>query len=133
MDMVLSARESRKKVDAYVLLPPGAKRVVELLINSRTRLEVSEMNEFIFACFSANNPKSGNNELREVVLAYAGLQSVDKLISTSLRKVHQNSFSGTLQSIFQMLFTAKADLRDFIKIVTKSGASIAVHEFTLRD
>lgn len=84
--MVISAGKSRKNVNAYVLLPPDAKKAIELIINNRTRVGIPETNEYIFARYSLNSPMSGNSELKEVVLSCPDLQSPDKITSTSLRK-----------------------------------------------
>jgi hypothetical protein len=86
MDMVISAGKSRKNVDAYVMLPPDAKKALDLLIDCRSRVGIPETNEYIFARFSENSPMSGNNELREVIQSCPELHSPDKITSTSLRK-----------------------------------------------
>lgn len=46
MDMVVSAGKSRKNVDAFVMLPPDAKKVVDILNGSRTVVGIPETNEY---------------------------------------------------------------------------------------
>jgi hypothetical protein len=115
--MVESAGKSRKNVDAYVLLPPDAKRAVDLLINSRARVGVPETNEFIFARFSVNSPMSGNNELREVVQPCPSLKSPDRITSTNLRKY----IATVSQVICRFLFSDYIHGYDRVSFQNRTG------------
>ena len=86
MDMIVSAGKSRKNVDAYVMLTPDAKTAVDILNEYRMRSGIPETNEYIFARRTHNSPMSGNTELKEIVESCPGLQSPDRITSTSLRK-----------------------------------------------
>lgn len=68
------------------MLPPDAKRALELRIDCRTWVGIPETNEYIFTRFSPNSPMRGNTELREVIWSCPGLQSPERHTSTNLRK-----------------------------------------------
>lgn len=99
MDMVISAGKSRKNVDAYVLLPPDAKKAVDLLIETRHSegVCVSKTNEFIFARMSAETSLSGHIELQEVAQLCPGLKYPERITSTNLRK-----YIATVSQVCQM-------------------------------
>jgi hypothetical protein len=111
MDMVISAGKSRKNVDAYVMLPPDAKKAVDILIESRIKVGIPETNEFIFARFSENSPMSGNVELKEVIQSCPGLQSPERITSTSLRK-----YIATVSQVICRLCFHLVKFMDLIKL-----------------
>ena len=84
--MVIAAGKSRKNVDAYVLLPPDAKRAVDLLIGTRAVVGVPSSNPYIFARMSTDTPLTGNSELQEVVSACKNILHPNRITSTTLRK-----------------------------------------------
>jgi len=86
MDMVISAGKSRKNVEAYVLLPPDARKAIDLLIKTRKLVGVPDSNEFVFARLSADTAMSGNVELQDVVLSCPGLKYPDRISSRHLRR-----------------------------------------------
>ena len=56
MDMVVNAGKSRKNVEAYVLLPPDARRAIYLLIDTQAHVGVPQSNVFIFARMNSDTP-----------------------------------------------------------------------------
>ena len=86
MDMVISAGKSLKNNDAYVLLPPDAKKAIEVLINTRKAVGIPPTNPYIFARRKANSPLTGNTELREIAHSCPGVKCPDRIKSTFLRK-----------------------------------------------
>lgn len=67
-------------------MPPDAKKAIDLLNETRQNVGIPQMNKFIFARLTSDNPMSGNTEFKEVVQSCDGLQSPEKITSTNLRK-----------------------------------------------
>lgn len=86
MDMVIAAGKSRKNIEAFVMLPPDARKSIDVLIKSRTVVGIPESNEYIFARFSENTPMSGHTDLKEIISLCPGLKYPNRITSTSLRK-----------------------------------------------
>jgi hypothetical protein len=86
MDMVISAGKSRKNVEAFVLLPPDARRAIDLLIETRGAVGVPATNSYMFARLKSDTPLSGNSELQEVVNCCTGLQNPERITSKNLRR-----------------------------------------------
>lgn len=86
MDMVISTGKSKKYVDAYVILPPDAKKAIELLNYTRNDVGILLSNPFIFARMNSDTPLSGNSDLNEIVAKCPGLKHADRITSTGLRK-----------------------------------------------
>jgi sorbitol-specific phosphotransferase system component IIBC len=86
MDMVISAGKSKKNIEAFVLLPPDARRAVDLLIETRALVGVPHTNPYIFARLYADTPLSGNTELQEVANSCEGLQFPERITSKNLRR-----------------------------------------------
>lgn len=57
MDMVISAGKSRKNVDAYVILPPGAKQAIYLMNATRDVTGIPQSNPYIFARLGLHSPE----------------------------------------------------------------------------
>lgn len=68
MDMVVNAGKSRKNVEAFVILPPDARKAIDLLIETRTAVGVPQTNVFIFARMSADTPMAGHTEMQELAM-----------------------------------------------------------------
>jgi hypothetical protein len=66
--MVVNAGKSRKNVEAFVILPPDARRTIDLLIETRSAVGVPETNVFIFARLSADTPMAGHAEMQELAM-----------------------------------------------------------------
>jgi protein subunit release factor A len=61
--MVVNAGKSRKNVDAFVILPPDARKAIDLLIETRAAVGVPETNMFVFArriCRHSHGRSYGN-------------------------------------------------------------------------
>lgn len=86
MDMVISAGKSRKNVQAFVLLPPDARRTVDLLIETRSAVGVPNTNPYIFARLSCDTPMSGHTELQDIVNFCPGLKYPERITSRNLRR-----------------------------------------------
>jgi hypothetical protein len=86
MDMVVSAGKSTKNIEAFVLLPPDARKAIDLLISTRHLIGIPTTNEFIFARLSADTPLSGNVELQEVAQSCPDLKFPERITSRVLRK-----------------------------------------------
>lgn len=83
--MVVSAGKSRKNVQAFVLLPPDARRAIDLLIDTRSQVGVPPSNVYIFARMSADTPMAGHTELQEVAQMCKGLKFPERITSRQLR------------------------------------------------
>jgi len=84
--MVISAGKSRKNIEAFVLMPPDARKAVDLLISTRNAVGIPATNEYIFARLAADTSMSGNVELQEVAYSCPGLRYPERITSRNLRK-----------------------------------------------
>jgi len=85
MDMVVNAGKSRKNVEAFVLLPPDARRAIDLLIDTRAQVGVPSSNVYIFARLNADSPMAGHTELQELAQACGELKFPERITSRKLR------------------------------------------------
>lgn len=85
MDMVVNAGKSRKNVRAFVLLPPDARRAIDLLIDTRAQVGVPPSNDYIFGRMNADTPMAGHTELQEVAQMCKGLKYPKRITSRQLR------------------------------------------------
>lgn len=85
MDMVVNAGKSRKNVEAFVLLPPDARKAIDLLIEARSKVGVPQSNVFIFGRLSADTAMAGHTEMQELAQKCEGLKFPDRITSRSLR------------------------------------------------
>lgn len=83
--MVIEAGKSRKNVEAFVLLPPDARKAIDALIKTRSRVGVPPTNVFIFARLSADSPLTGHTELQELAQKCEGLKYPERITSRKLR------------------------------------------------
>jgi len=84
MDMVISAGKSRKNNEAYVILPPGTRSAIDMLIDKRSAVGVPDTNVYVFARLSADSSMAGHTEMKE--LAYkCSLKYPDRISSRRLR------------------------------------------------
>ena len=83
--MVVSTGKSRKNVDAYVLIPPDARRAIDVLIESRAKVGVPPTNQYIFGRLNADSPMTGNAEMQEIALQCNGLKFPERITSRQLR------------------------------------------------
>ena len=86
MDMVVNAGKSRKNVEAYVILPPDARRAIDLLIDTRAQVGVPSSNTYIFARLNADSPMAGHTELQELAQMCEELKYPERITSCKLRK-----------------------------------------------
>jgi len=85
MDMVVSAGKSRKNVDAYILLPPGIPGAIDLLIDKRSSVGISDSNVFVFARLNADSSMRGDTEMQELAHKCVGLEHPGRISSRHLR------------------------------------------------
>lgn len=83
--MVIEAGKSRKNVEAFVLLPPDARKAIDILIEARSRVGVPPSNIYIFGRLSADTSMAGHTELQELAQKCDGLKFPDRITSTRLR------------------------------------------------
>jgi hypothetical protein len=72
--------------NAYVLLPPDAKKAIELFNSTRMIVGISGTNPFLFARVKSDTPLSGNEDLKKILDLCPGLIHPKRITSTGLRR-----------------------------------------------
>jgi len=85
MDMVISAGKSRKNIEAYVILPPGTRQAIDMLIDKRSAVGVPATNVYVFGRLSADSSMAGHTEMKELAYKCDGLKYPDRISSRRLR------------------------------------------------
>jgi len=85
MDMVISAGKSRKNNEAYVILPPGTKPAIDMLVDKRSAVGVPATNVYVFGRLNADSSMAGHTEMKELAYKCSGLRYPDRISSRRLR------------------------------------------------
>ena len=93
MDMVISAGKSLKNNEAYVLLPPGTRQAIDMLIDKRCTVGVPDTNVFVFGRLSADSSMAGHTEMKELAYMCGGLISRQNFFS-SFTQLYCHNMSG---------------------------------------
>ena len=101
MDMVISAGKSRKNNEAYVLLPPGTRQAIDMLIDKRCAVGVPDTNVFVFGRLSADSSMAGHTEMKELAYMCGGLKYPDRISSRHLR-----SYIATICQVSSYIHTS---------------------------
>lgn len=85
MDMVVSAGKSCKNMSAFVLIPPDARRAIDILIESRKKVGIPPTNVYISGRLNADYPMTGHTETRELAMQCSGLRFPERISSRQLQ------------------------------------------------
>jgi len=74
-----------KNVESYILLPPDARKGVDLLIDARAQVGIPASNAFVFGRLTADTPMAGHTDLQELAQSCEGLKFPERITSRRLR------------------------------------------------